>query len=298
MNTKKVFLSLFSLISLSLNAQIHTGTGGAGQILANSPTTNVNVGIGTNTPSEKLHIKNGNLLVEETILTNKLRITNSLPNNQTFTSIGDRNSKSVVFTGGTLLSENGFGTIRFFDFPSSNFNNTPQVYFSIEDRNDSRRFNYYANSGDEGIFQLMNKNQEAMLYFEENGNTAKLSLLKPDSYLGIGTNSFNDGTDVYRLSVKGKIRAEEIKVYNTWADYVFEEDYNLEPLSDVEEFIKANRHLKNFPSASEIESEGLSLGEITRIQQEKIEELTLYLIEQNKEIIILRKRIDSLEDNK
>lgn len=298
MKTKKVLLSLFTISCLSLNAQIHVGSGGGTQIQANTPTSNTNVGIGTASPQEKLHIKNGNLLVEGLTLTNRLKITNSLPNNQTFANLNERNSKSLIFTGGTFLGGGEYGTIRFFDFPSSNFNPIPQVYFSIEDRNNSRRLNYYADSGDKGIFQLMNKNQEAMLYFKENENTAELILTKPDSYLGIGTNNFTDGSDIYRLSVKGKIRAEEIKVYNTWADYVFEEDYNLEPLSNVEEYIKVNKRLKNFPSASEIEAKGLSLGEITKIQQEKIEELTLYLIEQNKELILLRKRVNSLEANK
>jgi len=292
MKTKKLSLLLLLGVSINSSAQIYSGTGGAGQILANSPTTNKNVGIGTNTPTEKLHVKNGNLKVEGV-----LSVIKGLPNGQIFANSDDRNKKSLVFDAGNLLPDS-FGTMRFFDFPVSNLNATPQVNFSIEDRGNYRRFQYYADLNGEGGFQLLNKNQEAMLSFQENGSTAKLSLLKPDSYLGIGTNSFVDGSDVYRLSVKGKIRAEEIKVYNTWADYVFEDDYVLKPLNEVEKYISENNRLENFPSAKEIEEKGLSLGEITKIQQEKIEELTLYLIQQNKEIENLKKKFEELQNNK
>lgn len=103
-----------------------------------------------------------------------------------------------------------------------------------------------------------------------------------DSNIGIGTYNFTDGLETYRLSVKGKIRAEEVKVYNTWADYVFSKDYNLPSLEEVENHIKEKGHLINVPSAKEVAENGLELGNIAKIQQEKIEELTLYIIEQNK----------------
>jgi hypothetical protein len=114
------------------------------------------------------------------------------------------------------------------------------------------------------------------------------------SNIGIGTTNFVDGGDMYRLSVKGKIRAEEIKVYNTWADYVFNPSYKLPALSEVEAFIAKNGHLPNVPSAKEITENGLQLGEMARIQQEKIEELTLYLIQQNKEIEELKLQVKAL----
>jgi hypothetical protein len=104
------------------------------------------------------------------------------------------------------------------------------------------------------------------------------------SNIGIGTSNFTDGADTYRLSVKGKVRAEEVKVYNTWADYVFTPAYVLPTLKQVESYIAQNGHLPNVPSAKEITEKGLALGEMSKIQQEKIEELTLYLIQQNKEI--------------
>jgi hypothetical protein len=84
----------------------------------------------------------------------------------------------------------------------------------------------------------------------------------------------------------GNIWAKEIKVAltNPWPDYVFNETYILPTLNEVEKYIKENSHLQNVPTAGDIKSKGLELGEMAKIQQEKIEELTLYLIQQNKEI--------------
>ncbi len=76
--------------------------------------------------------------------------------------------------------------------------------------------------------------------------------------------------------------AEEVRVRTSWADYVFDKHYELKPLEEVESYIARNGHLPNVPSATKVESEGLNIGDIIRIQQEKIEELTLYIIEQNK----------------
>jgi hypothetical protein len=121
-----------------------------------------------------------------------------------------------------------------------------------------------------------------------------------DTHVGIGTSKFLDITDNkdYKLSVKGRIRAEEVKVYNTWADYVFNKEYNLRSLNDLEAYIKANGHLPNVPSAKEVTEKGLELGEMTKIQQEKIEELTLYLIQQNKEIQELKAQMKALMNKK
>ena len=101
--------------------------------------------------------------------------------------------------------------------------------------------------------------------------------------VGIGTATVPTG---YRLAVDGNIVAEEIQIQlsDTWPDYVFEEDYDLKPLSEVEAFVKANKHLPDVPSASEVVSEGQRLGEINAILLKKVEELTLYVIQLNNEI--------------
>ena len=96
----------------------------------------------------------------------------------------------------------------------------------------------------------------------------------------------------YNLYVEKGILAEKVKVAvncsSAWADYVFANDYKLQPLSEVEKFIKENKHLPNVPSAETMVTEGLDLGKMQAKQMEKIEELTLYLIEMKKEIEILK----------
>ena len=101
----------------------------------------------------------------------------------------------------------------------------------------------------------------------------------------------------YRLAVKGNIIAEEVVVQlrTTWPDYVFNKDYKLKPLSEVEQYISKNKHLQNIPSAKEIETNGVTLGNMVSKQMEKIEELTLYLIEQQKQIEELKKQVESLK---
>lgn len=109
--------------------------------------------------------------------------------------------------------------------------------------------------------------------------------------VGIGTTTFVDGTDTYRLCVKGGVRADRVKVYTTWADYVFEKDYDLPTLEEVEQHIKDKGHLKDIPSAKEVETSGIELGEMNKLLLQKIEELTLYMIEMKKEITTLKSQI-------
>lgn len=128
--------------------------------------------------------------------------------------------------------------------------------------------------------------------------------LKFNGKVGIGygfgnfpTTAGSVNVAAYNLFVKGGILTEEVRVnlQGDWADYVFDKNYNLKPLEEVETFIKENGHLENVPSAKQVKEEGIELGEITKIQQEKIEELTLYLIELNKENKVLQKKLLELE---
>jgi len=81
------------------------------------------------------------------------------------------------------------------------------------------------------------------------------------------------------------------------ADYVFEENYFLSPLSEVESFIKTNKHLPNIPSAEQFKSDGYKVGEMDEMLLRKIEELTLYIIELKKEIEELKSK-SSYSSNK
>ena len=92
-------------------------------------------------------------------------------------------------------------------------------------------------------------------------------------------------TGNHKLAVEGSIGAREIKVESKgWSDFVFEENYELPTLIDVENHINEKGHLKDIPSAKEIEKNGFLLGEMDAKLLQKIEELTLYTIDQEKEI--------------
>lgn len=110
------------------------------------------------------------------------------------------------------------------------------------------------------------------------------------------------GVDVsgYNLFVDGGILTEEARVNLKagWADYVFNKDYELKPLAEIEKFINENGHLPNVPSACQVKEEGIELGHMAKVQQEKIEELTLYLIQQNKEIESLKAAVKALSEQK
>jgi hypothetical protein len=106
----------------------------------------------------------------------------------------------------------------------------------------------------------------------------------------------------YRLVVESGILTEKIKVAlksstvgADWADYVFEPDYQLMPLEEVESFTKENKHLPNVPSADEMVASGLDVAQTSKMFMEKIEELTLYMIELNKEIKNLKAENEAMK---
>ena len=86
-------------------------------------------------------------------------------------------------------------------------------------------------------------------------------------------------------NINGKIKTKEVEVTLIgWGDFVFEEDYKLLTLAEVEQFIKENKHLPNVPSAAEVEANGINLGEMNNILIQKVEELTLYILDLQKQI--------------
>ncbi|MBK6995733.1 MAG: hypothetical protein IPH31_12675 [Lewinellaceae bacterium] len=107
------------------------------------------------------------------------------------------------------------------------------------------------------------------------------------------------GAAFYELAVGGGIIAEEVLVRlqsgGGWADYVFADDYAVKPLPEVEAFVKKEKHLPGVPSAAEVAEKGLSLGEMQKIQMEKIEELYLHVIEMNKQVQTLKSENESLK---
>mgnify|MGYP007112218262 CR=1 FL=1 len=109
----------------------------------------------------------------------------------------------------------------------------------------------------------------------------------------VGINTDNPQSE---LDVRGKIIADavEIKV-NKGADFVFKHDYNLKPLSEVESFVKENQHLPDIPSEKEMQEKGLNVNDMQIKLLQKIEELTLYIIEQDKKIQNLQSKLENKE---
>lgn len=130
------------------------------------------------------------------------------------------------------------------------------------------------------------------LFAWENGNT-QLMRIAANGNITIGT-ALTPST--FKLAVGGKIIAEELKVQlqAQWPDYVFAKDYKMQTLPELEKQIQEKGHLPNMPSSKEVKENGIELGEMAKMQQEKIEELTLYLIQQNKEIVELKELVNKL----
>nr|WP_199158444.1 tail fiber protein [Pedobacter sp. ASV2] len=109
--------------------------------------------------------------------------------------------------------------------------------------------------------------------------------------VGIGTTVPKE-----KLSVNGKIRAHEVKVeISGWPDYVFKKDYSLPSLEKTEQYIKEKGYLPGMPSAKEVELNGLELGEMNKRLLQKVEEITLYMIEMKKENAILKQDVQMLK---
>ncbi|SMC75327.1 hypothetical protein [Pedobacter africanus] len=114
------------------------------------------------------------------------------------------------------------------------------------------------------------------------------SLWKTDG-VGIGTGDLRG----YKLAVNGKIRAQEIKVEaSPWPDYVFAKDYQLPTLQETEKHIKDKGHLPGIPSAAEVKANGIDLGEMNAKLLQKIEELTLHLIEKDTALKLQKETLD------
>ncbi len=183
----------------------------------------------------------------------------------------------------------------------------------LEDGNDGNEIFFKSNlirwgwnsitkEGDSGIFFADHKdgsccNQESGLIIAPASGSKKGIRINAEGALSVNTNHVPNG---YAFSVDGKGIMEEltVRLSQNWPDFVFEKDYNLQPLEEVQTYIENNGHLPGIPQATEIYENGVDLGELVRLQMMKIEELTLHLIAQKETIEKLKKKVSNLhKDN-
>jgi len=216
------------------------------------PTTGL-VGVGTSSPAYKLHVSSNSIGTPLFAYSDALaQIGLSTTMGLRFSAIGYAGSRStsishaykLQFASGTNL----YGYIE--------YNNPATTNTTIS----AVRFGY-------DTTELMRINQDGKVR------------------IGLGANDIKT-PDGYKLFVEEGILTEKVKVAvkttANWADYVFAPEYKLMPLEDVEQFTKENNHLPNVPSAKEMTENGLDVAEMDAKLMEKVEELTLYIIEQNK----------------
>ena len=210
----------------------------------------------------------GNFIVFPNSGNGKMGIGTTSPANQ----LDLRLSGSYGYTA-RFAEANGAGIIL-----GVNPNNDDPLSAYIGHTSSNRNIKYAVSGAGKHIF---NTNADQSLIIHNSGN------------VGIGTTSIGS----HKLAVEGSIGAREIKVEvgPNWSDFVFDHDYKLRSLEEVEQHISENGHLPEIPSKEEATENGINLGEMNAKLLQKIEELTLYLIEQNKELKTANQRIGQLE---
>jgi len=272
---------------LSVNVQTQTGQASDNYISNLFRITNVagygaRVGIGTGAPSDwsnpdPLHPVSAYKMLTvngDASFANKYGETDGL-------------SALEILGGGQIPTRRGISTDN---NGSGNFN------FFINSQQTNSQFNFLDGNGNKNLLTLTNTGLTSSVQTTINSTSTNIYT---DALI---VNDVTSGSPIANFKVKttGYVYAREVVVtLDNFPDYVFAKNYELMPLSDVKKYIEIYHHLPNMPSAKEIQKDGASLGEIQRLSVEKIEELTLYMIDMKKELEKSQKEIEKLkQENK
>lgn len=244
------------------------------------------VGLGTSSPQEKLHIK-GNMRIDGQIKSwgNFIFKPDVDKSGDDFYSFENKDEQEIMRLSSNILQIKGSQESQLY-LTNSNSNKSWQIVGPIESKNNTLEFNY--KEGSTYWAQAAISGGGMTL-----GNAWAWSTRPPANGLLVqGNVGIGETNPQYKLAVNGTIKAKEILVdIAGWSDFVFKKDYNLKPLKEVEKHIKDNGHLPEMPSEKEILKNGYNLGEMDAKLLQKIEELTLYMIEIKKENEELKKAI-------
>ena len=270
---------------------------------------NGNVGIGTNNPTATLDVVRG------TGTNGTARFYGTTYASHFNYAVGEETYiRGGLATSEVLINDQGTGNVRIADLGGNVGIGIPQpgsptLKLDVNGRMRIRHlgetaglwFNKSTNLNNEGSFIGLRNDQQFGVFGD---GSWKFAIDNADGTMYVGSpnlDSENPALGVgYKLRVYGKIISEEVRVQlkTAWPDYVFSKNYKLRSLPEIEKYIKENNHLPNMPAAAEVEKSGIALGEMQTKMMEKIEELTLYLIEANKKIMLLQDEMKHIKKRK
>lgn len=253
-----------------------------------------NVGIGTSAPGAKLHVHGSNVGSGNVLSSIMLGKTNG-PEIQTIQESADDDVQGLAFR---VKSSAAFVNPS---FEAMRINKDGRVGIGIS--NPAEPLDVNGNIRANRMVKIDGHGSVASLQIMDNSDTGALDvLLRGDagvSYIKSGNVGIGTTTPDAKLTVKGQIHTQEVKVDLNGAvapDFVFKEDYALKSLKEVQGYINEHGHLPNIPSATEMEENGFLLKEMNLKLLEKIEELTLYTLQQQKELENQKKKNQELEE--
>ncbi|HZH74311.1 MAG TPA: hypothetical protein VFD91_17600, partial [Mariniphaga sp.] len=251
---------------------------------------NGNVGIGTDNPAARLHV------MGSAIATGNLQIGRGASNGAMITGY----RQGVTNAG--LLNLGQYNPQTQTEFTALNLRSDGELTLN---RQDNGNFFKLINIGLNEPVLTVDANGELAINRQNSGNFIHLRNTDLDiSVFTIDANGNlrvrNASRDVFHINTSNQtVFARKIVVDEAfWPDYVFEKNYRLRPLGEVKQFIEQNGHLPNVPSQKEVEENGVDLGKMVNVLLEKVEELTLYAIQQQEEIECLKQLLEQQETNK